>query len=413
MKAKILSAIKGLLPMLMHRLPLHRLSKLRRLNRRGNPNAGLRIATKHGSGLRQPRPAASREEASNIMIQAVNQSHRVDLVSVAELAAALRVQPQAIRKGGRSGRFGTSESFGPHVYAVANLKREDFDKLEAYRDARRRQEAIIALKDSSNVETCPWAQLDLTTKETEKAIAIREFLIWTAETARDQHLTIARAVMRAEAYAIESVQTCPFSALLGTGKGGDNQITVCNFYDWSKRWEPYRRHQFDRQQWWALGSRRREGAQTRSVKQYRKDTDARYWNHIALLYETLNGLSLLDSWNHTRAKGEREGWGECPTYRQVKYYYQRKADRAAVMARRKGEKFIYENIDVPARCDWSGLPLGSMWFADHHYCNNFVRVPKRSAPGFWYACRPTLTLFLDCPSLHVVGYIIRKKATAT
>jgi hypothetical protein len=96
--------------------------------------------------------------------------------------------------------------------------------------------------------------------------------------------------------------------------------------------------------------------------------------------------------------------------RQVRYWYQLKADRLAVKARRSGGTFVYNTVDLAVRRDWSKMPFGSMWFSDHHMFNVFVRVPAPWAPGYWVAVRPWITQFLDCPTMHEVSSVIRARA---
>ena len=323
--------------------------------------------------------------------------------NVAELMAALEITKQGVQKNARNGHYGAPIREGVHIYQLGNFRHaEDREKVIARRESLRRRSAVVALEEAYAPDgRCPWGILDLTDKERRSAELRKELVLWVEQTSRERGLDIKTAVGKAYWFAVENAD-CKFRELLATGKAKGNQIRYWNVTEWAAKWNKYRRSPGDESQWWSLADRYCHGTQARSG-------DERYWNHIALLYEQINGMSLTDARAAAVRVGEKEGWpGEAPSYKQVKYWYRHKADRAAVNARRRGEKYIYNTLDLSARRIWPE-GIGNIWCSDHHEFNVFVRVPALWAPGYWTAVRPWITQFLDVPSMHEVASIIRAR----
>jgi hypothetical protein len=325
------------------------------------------------------------------------------VVGVSELAETFQVSERAVRKNGSvHGRYGEPAEPGTHIYLVDRLRPEDRDKIKARREALRRKAAVEALHEVKPVgKICPFGLLDLTEKQAAEAAARRDFILWVERQCKERGLTQAQGCQRAYWEAFENASACSFAMLLTTGKSEGNQITYPMFNAWSVKWNPYRdqRDRTSQHQWWALADRCQGNPRDRAG-------DERYWNHIALLYECQNGLELSLAWDAACDKGEKLGWGAAPTLRQVRYFYAMKADRAAVKARRLGDKWIYNNLDLTVRRDWSSYKVGDVWFSDHHEFNVFVRI--RQGNG-WRAVRPWITQFLDAPTFHEVASIIRPR----
>jgi hypothetical protein len=289
------------------------------------------------------------------------------------------------------------------------MQPEDRERVIAWREARARREAAEALKGLVDCEKAPATLLSLTDAERELARARADLLLWVARCQRETGASRAVAVRKAIYFAEENAGTCGFSRLLAAGQRGGNGITIFNVERWMSRWRPFRRHALDDYQWWVLAPRHTEGATKRALTPATRGGNDRYWFRIALLYEQLNGLELVEAWKEACRLGRENGWGEEPSYRQVQYWYQRHADRAALTAKRLGEKFVYNALDVTARRDWTGVGIDDAWFSDHHEFNVFVRVPAPWAPGYWIARRPWITQILSCPSMHEVASVIRAR----
>lgn len=323
-------------------------------------------------------------------------------VTIEEIVDACRGHPDGWRK--RAVREAWPRPDGWYSFALEALPEDIREKILAHRERRHRTEQTEAVENCAAVERPIRNELSLSESQRAIGLARAHLVLWIDDLKAARGLNDHQAIVRAVIHAEED-RDCNFRALLNKGQRRGCAIKYWNLVEWRSLWNRYRRHHRDWHNWHVLAPLDRGPAALLSPAD--RDGDARFWHHIALLYEHRNGLDLIDAWAQAKRTGEAQGWGDCPSYGQVAFWYREKTDRAAVQARRKGERFIYNVLDTPARCDWSNLPPGSMWFADHHLCNDFVRVPKRSAPGFWYAIRPTLTLFLDVPSMHVVGYIIR------
>lgn len=326
-----------------------------------------------------------------------------DYVRVDELVPALGIKACAVRKAARKGRFGPAIA-GAHIYDLTLLAPADRDRVLARREAVHRRESVEALQEAVPVEPAPLALISLTDHQQKIARARADLCLWIANCQKERGLNRQQAVTRAQFHALEN-RDCKFIILLGEGQKDESAITLRNVENWLARWRPHHRHDADDHNFQALADLRVQGAAARCHKT--PEGDPRYWHRIALLYEHTDELTLVAAWQEALRVGRLRDWGAHPQYHQVKYWYRRRKDRADVTARRQGAKFIYNVIDTPNRRDWSGMPPGSMWYADHHLCNNYVAVPKRSAPGFYYMARPTLTIFLDCPSTHIVGYTLR------
>ena len=326
------------------------------------------------------------------------------VVGVKELSELLGVSERAVRYQAASGKYGEAAVPGESVWTVSNLPAEVRDRLLARREAQARvaaKQQLADLEDQLRGDSrVPWTLLDLSDAERAGARARADFVLAVDRLQRERpELTIPQVVVRLESRA-ELETDCPYRSLLAKGKNGKSAISARNYFLWSAKWKRYRSHKRDETQWWALADRYAHNFK-------RREGDDRYWHHIALLYENPNQMSLVDVYHAVVAKGQKDGWGEAPTLRQVTYWYQRKANRLAVKARRQGEKYLYNTLDAPVIRDWSGIKSGDCWCSDHHLFNVFVRIPAPHAPGYWVAVRPWITQFLDVPSFHEVGRIIR------
>jgi putative transposase len=125
---------------------------------------------------------------------------------------------------------------------------------------------------------------------------------------------------------------------------------------------------------------------------------------FARLYEHPNKLSLRSAYRYSALAWQKDQGAEPPTYDQVHHYYERYADRRAVLIAREGEEFarnrlvgfISRDAPRPDEC----------WFSDHHIFDAPVRVWD-SDRGCWLPCRPWLTAWMDWGSLYFHGVIIR------
>ena len=340
-------------------------------------------------------------------------------VRVAEIAGVLGISRQAVLKRANRGEFGKRVVDGGCLYGLENFRDQAFaDRIRARRESQVRQAAKAVLIESFDKPVNVMATsalrplrslLELSDAQRERALARAHLLIWIDNRKAERGCSDEVAVAQAKFHAMETPD-CPFGCLLASGlssrggkptPSGGCQITLSNVERWRRWWRPYRSK--DRNELAGYAAL----ADAYCTTQRLREGDERYWIRIAYLYEAQNNISLRDAWDAALKKGCELGWGESPAYHQVRYYYQRKVDRAAVHARRAGEKWIYNTLDTTIRRDWSELKPGAMWFSDHHEFNVFVRIPAPWAPGYWIAVRPWITQFLDCPTFHEVASVIR------
>jgi hypothetical protein len=208
------------------------------------------------------------------------------------------------------------------------------ERVQAQRDVRVQSHQIAAADDCNALASAMQRRVQLVLTESQRQIAIAriDLLLRVEEVKAHSGINDKQAILRAIVFA-EMNEGCSFRVLLNKGHHGNNAINYENVMRWRGLWKLHRRHDRDRMNYPDLAPKDKGPARMRDPS--KRHGDARYWHHIALFYDPENGVELIDAWNLARAKGERHGWGEWPSYLQVQDWYLRTAHRRAMTGRQE------------------------------------------------------------------------------
>jgi hypothetical protein len=298
-----------------------------------------------------------------------------------------------------------------HIYTYESIGVKERRLLDAYRDVQLDRVKDKAVEDALGCRACAWSEMDLDDEERRRARERANFVI-DVEAMRkarshlnheDCALRVARAAVSPDPNR-DPLEEPRYRLLLVSGKGEGCALTWHNFRRWKTRWKPYRRHPLDDQQYWALADRY-DTSRWKKPPAHSRPGDPRFWTHFKNLYETRSRVPLNVAYGAIVTLAAKHGWTDVPSPDQVRYWYDRKADRVAVEARRTGREYLYNIVAAPIRRDWKDVFANQCWTLDHHKFNVFVRIfdPHIEA---WFAIRPWITQVLDAASFYEVANVI-------
>ncbi len=194
-----------------------------------------------------------------------------------------------------------------------------------------------------------------------------------------------------------------FPALLRAGRGGQSAIgettAWTNWRQWTRKLGKIGARP-NAENWRALLP------QYRGSRSYTRPGAEAFWLILARFYEHPNCLSLREA-HKLSGIAFRHGGGaadQIPTIGQTQHYYDKFANRKAVLLARHGEEWFRNNV---AGYIMREAPrVDECWFSDHHIFDAAVRVWDQAA-GKWCAVRPWISAWMDWGSLYYTGYVIR------
>ncbi|MBT3288317.1 MAG: hypothetical protein HN849_35500 [Victivallales bacterium] len=131
------------------------------------------------------------------------------------------------------------------------------------------------------------------------------------------------------------------------------------------------------------------------------------WEVLAGIFEEQSGIKLAHAHRLMEVAARRSNIpaNEIPSASQVQRWYREHASPAQIAFARKGEVHALNRLIGHVHRDWSKVAPNKCWFADHHRCDIFVKIPD--GKGGWKADRPWLTGWMDAKSWALLGWAIR------